>query len=435
MGKQHRKPWRGKGKKHCKHIRKENENFPGANTSTDQMISPYGGMIPQMKGQLMKAKYYAATIFIDHFTDYTYVHLMRDSTAASTLEAKNAYEHLLQAFGHKVLAYHADNGRFAENLFVQDIKDKAQHITYCGVGSHHQNGIAERKIRTLGEDARTMLAHGIHLWPEAVTKSLWPYANKAACQTRNRFKLNDELLSQEEKISGVSINQNIKNEHTLFCPVFVLNTKLQSGVGGIPKWNLRANTGIYLGHSPDHASNVALVLNLASGLVSPQYHVVFDDEFSTVDFIKNKCEPSNWENLCKFHTEDYRMDALPGATTIDDLQLDLIPKPTDKPSNSTNSQQSNQSIQDNEASATPSQALDKSSVQSGSRASHQSNDNQSRIHSQEGESMDQFELSTPSENDDQSESFTSEGVESDQNNDSNQSQSDHESEQPVRRSI
>ena len=62
MGKQHRKPWRGKGKK-TRSIRKHHENFAGANTSTDQMISPFGGLIPQMRGRLMRAKYYAAKNF------------------------------------------------------------------------------------------------------------------------------------------------------------------------------------------------------------------------------------------------------------------------------------------------------------------------------------------------------------------------------------
>ncbi len=70
---------------------------------------------------------------------------------------------------------------FAEFEFVQDIKDKAQNITYCGVGSHHQSGIAEQQIRSLGEDTRTMLTHGQHLWPEVITKSLWPFVYKAAC--------------------------------------------------------------------------------------------------------------------------------------------------------------------------------------------------------------------------------------------------------------
>ena len=61
-----------------------------------------------------------------------------------------------------MLAYHADNGRYAENIFVQDVKDKAQRLTYCGVGSHHQNGISERRIKSLSEESRTMLAHGQH---------------------------------------------------------------------------------------------------------------------------------------------------------------------------------------------------------------------------------------------------------------------------------
>ena len=74
--------------------------------------------------------------------------LMRDLSRDSTLDDKNAYERLLQSFGHKVLAYHADNGRYAESTFVNDAKDEAQRITHCGVGSHHQNGIAERRIRT-----------------------------------------------------------------------------------------------------------------------------------------------------------------------------------------------------------------------------------------------------------------------------------------------
>lgn len=81
-------------------------NFPGANTSTDQMISPFGELIPQMKGsRLMQVKYYAATIFVDHFSDYTYVHLMQDTTAEATIEAKNAYESLLHSFSHTVSKY------------------------------------------------------------------------------------------------------------------------------------------------------------------------------------------------------------------------------------------------------------------------------------------------------------------------------------------
>ena len=54
---------------------------------------------------------------------------------------------------------------------------------------------------------------------------------------------------------------------------------------------------MYLGHSPVHAGSVALVLNLTTGHVSPQFHVVFDDEFSTVENLRNGSEPVNWKNL------------------------------------------------------------------------------------------------------------------------------------------
>ena len=87
-------------------------------TSTDQMISPYGGLIPQVKGKLMRAKYYAAQIKVDHYSDYTYLHLMKDTTAETTLEAKNSYERLMESHGRKDLGCHADNGRFAEKVFM-----------------------------------------------------------------------------------------------------------------------------------------------------------------------------------------------------------------------------------------------------------------------------------------------------------------------------
>ena len=39
---------------------------------------------------------------------------------------------------------------------------------------------------------------------------------------------------------------------------------------------------MYLGTSPTHSSLVSRVLNLQTGHVSPQYHVVIDDLFTTV---------------------------------------------------------------------------------------------------------------------------------------------------------
>ena len=131
--------------------------------------------------------------------------------------------------------------------------------------------------------------------------------------------------SPEEKLSGISVKQTLKNEQSLFCPVYVLDRRLQGGIGGIPKWNPWSRSGVYLGHSPEHSSDVALVLNLITDLVSLKYHVVFDATFSTLEALRNQKEPSNWENLCKQHAVGYQMNALPSEkSTATELQSEVL---------------------------------------------------------------------------------------------------------------
>ena len=70
---------------------------------------------------------------------------------------------------------------------------------------------------------------------------------------------------------------------TLFgIPVYVLDDRLQAKKK-IPKWEPKSRVGVYLGQSKEHASNVSYVLNTATGHISPQYHIIYDDDDSIVD--------------------------------------------------------------------------------------------------------------------------------------------------------
>ena len=89
---------------------------------------------------------------------------------------------------------------------------------------------------------------------------------------------------------------NLQHYHTFGCPAYILDTRLSSG-GSIPKWNPRARRGIYLGLLPEHASNVALIYNPHTGFVSPQYHVVCNNDFTSVDGASNLDMHSIWEQL------------------------------------------------------------------------------------------------------------------------------------------
>lgn len=325
FGTAHRRPWRFKGKKQGSIRRKEHKE-PGDGTSIDQIVSAQPGFIPQMSGYLTSDRIWGATTFCDHVTDFVYVHLMRNFTLAETLLAKTAYEKLLAQMNHRVKHYHADNGRFSDNGFLKSCNDHDQKITFCGVGAHHQNGIIENKNKQLTLGARTLLLHGIRMWPQMIDIMFWPFAMKAFAERMNALHFDLDGNTPESRMYGVK-NEDppIKSFHTLFCPVYVLDHRLQSAGGaGPPKWEPRSRIGVYLGHSPFHAGSVALVFNPRTGHVSPQYHVVFDDDFTTVPFMEKGERPPNWVDLCRQNAEsstdesvDLALEWLSGMTDVD----------------------------------------------------------------------------------------------------------------------
>jgi hypothetical protein len=271
-GKATRKAWRSRSE--------PNKIFkaalaPGDCVSVDQLVSSTPGFVAQMRGALTKARYTGCTVFVDHYSRLCYIHPQKSLSAAETLEAKHSFERLAATHGVRIKHYHADNGRFSENAWVKDLKTNQQTISFCGVDAHHQNGIAEKAIRDLQDQARTIIIHAHHRWPQAITPHLWPYALRMANSARNSVPKELDSPSPLELFSGVKVMDNLNNFHTFGCPVFAYEPATS-------KWAERARLGLYLGPSPNHAKSVALVLNLQTGLVSPQFHVSFDEHFTTI---------------------------------------------------------------------------------------------------------------------------------------------------------
>ena len=96
---------------------------------------------------------------------------------------------------------------------------------------------------------------------------------RTACDVSNAIPYDSNGKSRLELFSGVPVSPSLKDFHTYGCPVFVLDNALQA-CSRIP-WNPRGRMRLYLGTSPKHARSVALVLNLTTGLVSPQFHIQF----------------------------------------------------------------------------------------------------------------------------------------------------------------
>ena len=172
-GAMYRVPWRRKGKKENE-IREATE--PGQCVSVDQMESTTPGLIAQLKGRVTTQRYNSVTIFVDHYSRLSYIHLQTSLSSMETKEAKRAFEAFSKERGVRIQHYHADNGRFVDNLFIESIKREGQTISYCGVNAHWQNGIAEKRIRDLTEGARKQLLHATSRWSRAITLNLWPYS-------------------------------------------------------------------------------------------------------------------------------------------------------------------------------------------------------------------------------------------------------------------
>ena len=71
----------------------------------------------------------------------------------------------------------------------------------------------------------------------------------------------------------------VKQFHTSGSRCFILDPKLCQKKP-IPKCTPWSRKSVYLGILPQHAGSVALVLNIKTGYISSQFHIVFDNEFT-----------------------------------------------------------------------------------------------------------------------------------------------------------
>ena len=254
---------------------------PGQVVSVDQLESNTPGFIAQLKGKLTQQRYNYATVFVDQFSGYTFVYFQHRITSEETVQAKHAFESAAEQRGVKIVHYHANNGRFADNAFIMSCNAQRQSLSYCGVNAHFQNGIAERRIWDLQEQTWTSMLYAMNRWKKMILICLWPYAMRHADNVANSTPRKGEDDSPLEKFTGVPVRPKLRHFHAFGCPTYVLDNALQSGQG-MSKGKQRAHLSIYLGPSPSLARTVALILNPRTGHVSPQFHVKFDDFFETV---------------------------------------------------------------------------------------------------------------------------------------------------------
>ena len=306
--------------------------LPGQEVSVDHFISSVRGR--HFKGYnrgIMEDKFVGGCIFVDHASAHIHIEFQSSLSSHETLSAKMSYENLCKDSGVIPQVYMSDNGKaFTSIEFTEHLSSFFQISKLAGVGAHHHNAQAERSIRTIMSIARTMMMHsGIH-WPDVADPSLWPMAVKHATFLYNHVPSHVNGLSPNDLFTKTRWPQRkLIDLHVWGCPVYVLEKSIQDG-NKIPKWKARSNRCIYVGVSDSHASSVPLVLNISTGAITPQFHVVFDDWFATVtsegdnipDFSSNEWKKMFGESRFQY-VQDEDLESNDQETNVSDLKATI----------------------------------------------------------------------------------------------------------------
>eukprot|EP00957_Ditylum_brightwellii_P185981 14159401-Ditylum_brightwellii.AAC.1 len=199
----------------------------------------------------------------------------------------------------RVQQYHGNNSVFKSAAWGEHYGAMQQLPTeMSGVGAHHQNSVSEQSIGTVVCSARTMILHATIYWPDVSDIMLWPFALQYAVHLWNNMLSMNTGLAPLDIFSGiVAAHKLLLDSHVWGYPTDLLDPALHDGKK-LPKWHPHKCRGQFLGWSHKHVSNAALVQNLTTGSITPQFYTVMDNWFTTIVRIgtEEDFQPlENWE--------------------------------------------------------------------------------------------------------------------------------------------
>ena len=102
-----------------------------------------------MYGFIMHQHYQYACVFVDYHYDFKCLHILKYQTVDEAVEANEDFEAYAEYHGADTKQYHAKNILFWSELCINQCMKFHQGLTFSGVNYHHQNGIAESRMRSL----------------------------------------------------------------------------------------------------------------------------------------------------------------------------------------------------------------------------------------------------------------------------------------------
>jgi hypothetical protein len=221
-------------------------------------------------------------VCVDDFSRYTWVIFLREKT--NTIEEfKIWYKKIKNLYGLKAIRIRSDHGTEFENTqFSLFCDSKGITHEFSAPKTPQQNGVAERKNRTLQEMARVMLSS------KNLSKKFWAEAVNTACHVGNRVFLRvGSTMTPYEILLGKK--PTVKYFHVFGCICYILNDREY-----LSKFDSKSDKAIFLGYSTN--SRAYRVYNLKTKSVMESINVVFDDASDlNVKTAENDVTGCTWE--------------------------------------------------------------------------------------------------------------------------------------------
>ncbi|KAJ9545582.1 hypothetical protein OSB04_025289 [Centaurea solstitialis] len=195
-----------------------------------------------MRVQSINGRKYVLVI-VDDFSRYTWVNFLRSKDGASDIII-SFIRNVQVRLQLPVQVIRTDNGTEFKNRKLDSFLDSVGIThTFSAARTPQQNGVVERKNRTLVEAARTMLTFSklpLHFWAEAVAP---------VCFTQNRSLITKRFMKTPYELV-YNRPPSIKFFRVFGCECYVKNDK-----DNIDKFSPKGDEGIFIGYAMDSPSN------------------------------------------------------------------------------------------------------------------------------------------------------------------------------------
>ena len=203
-------------------------------------------------------------VVVDDYTRFTWVFFLTSKDETSS-ELIKLFRLVMNEKGEKIKAIRSDHGReFDFSEMDQFCTDNGISHNFSAPRTPQQNGIAERKNRTLIEAGRTLLA-AAHM-PEY----FWAEAINTACYTQNRSLIHSTIKKTPYEL-WKGRKPSVSYFHVFGCACYILN----NGKQYLTKFQPKSDEGIFLGYATD--SKAYRVFNKKTLSVEVSIHIIFDE--------------------------------------------------------------------------------------------------------------------------------------------------------------